>query len=58
MMSPHPFGGAMELPIATLLMGALLLLAWASPTFVAAIFVIATLVSAYAVTMALLARRS
>lgn len=48
----------MELPIATLLIGALLLLAWASPWFVATLFVGATTITAYGVTMALLARRS
>ena len=48
----------MELPIATLLMAGLLLVAWASPYTVATLFVIAAAISAYGVTMALLARRS
>ncbi len=48
----------MELPIATLLIGALLLVAWASPYFVATVFVVLVMLSAYSITMALLARRS
>ena len=47
----------MELPIAILFIGLIVLLAWALPTFMAWVFVGLCCIAAYAVTMAILARR-
>lgn len=47
----------MELPIAIVVVGLIVLLAWALPGFMQAVFICVCVISAYAVTMAMLARR-
>lgn len=48
----------MELPFALLLLVALLVLAWATPSLVAGLFVLAVVAEAASMALALLARRS